>query len=63
MLVHISLQDGVPDFRTPRDLEVGYLVNQRALTDVFRFAQTSHKWSIALPTKGLHRSPPSVKIS
>jgi hypothetical protein len=29
MLVHIPLKDGVPDFRTPRDLEVGYWVNQR----------------------------------
>jgi hypothetical protein len=38
------------------------LINE-TLTDVFRFARTSHKWSIALPTKGLHRSPSSVKIS
>jgi hypothetical protein len=29
MLVHIPLKDGIPDFRTPRDLEVGYWVNQR----------------------------------
>jgi hypothetical protein len=29
MLVHIPLKDGVPNFRTPRDLEVGYWVNRR----------------------------------
>jgi hypothetical protein len=29
MVVHIPLKDGVPDFRTPRDLEVGYWVDQR----------------------------------
>jgi hypothetical protein len=29
MLVHIPLKDGVPNFLTPRDLEVGYWVNQR----------------------------------
>jgi hypothetical protein len=63
MLVHIPLKDGVPDFRTPRDLEVGYSVNQRDPDGRVSFAQTSHKWSIALPTKCLHRSPSSVKIS
>ncbi|KAJ8579670.1 hypothetical protein M405DRAFT_835571 [Rhizopogon salebrosus TDB-379] len=38
------------------------LINE-TLTDVFRFTQTSHKWSIALPTKDLHCSPCPVKIS
>ena len=33
------------------------------LTDVFRLARTSHKWSITLPTEGLHRSPSIYMLS
>jgi hypothetical protein len=52
-------------FRSPRDLEVGYWINQQDpnLTGVFRLARTSHKWSITLLTEGLHRSRSSVRIS
>ncbi|KAJ8595495.1 hypothetical protein M405DRAFT_807141 [Rhizopogon salebrosus TDB-379] len=32
-------------FRSPRDLEIGYWVNQRD-PNVFHLARTSHTWSI-----------------
>jgi hypothetical protein len=50
-------------FRSSRDLETVYWVNQRDPNGRVSFGSNYAMWSIVLPTEGLRHSPSSAKIS